>query len=32
MPSYTAPIRDMQFVLHEVLEVTASDVPGLRRP
>ncbi|OYX41377.1 MAG: acyl-CoA dehydrogenase [Rhodobacterales bacterium 32-67-9] len=28
MPSYTAPIRDMQFVLNEVLEVAASDVPG----
>jgi hypothetical protein len=21
MPQYTAPLRDMQFVLHEVLEV-----------
>ncbi|WP_347310549.1 acyl-CoA dehydrogenase C-terminal domain-containing protein [Defluviimonas sp. SAOS-178_SWC] len=28
MPSYTAPIRDMQFVLNEVLNVAASDVPG----
>ncbi len=28
MPSYTAPIRDMQFVLNEVLEIAASDVPG----
>ena len=28
MPSYTAPIKDMQFVLHDVLQVTASDVPG----
>ncbi|MBC7133785.1 MAG: acyl-CoA dehydrogenase C-terminal domain-containing protein [Roseovarius sp.] len=28
MPSYTAPIRDMQFLLHEVLNVTAQDVPG----
>lgn len=28
MPSYAAPIRDMQFVLDEVLEVSKSDVPG----
>ncbi len=28
MPSYTAPTKDMQFVLHDVLKVTASDVPG----
>ncbi len=28
MPSYTAPIRDIQFVLNEVLDVAASDVPG----
>ena len=28
MPSYTAPIRDMQFVLHEVLNVSKQDVPG----
>jgi alkylation response protein AidB-like acyl-CoA dehydrogenase len=28
MPSYTAPIQDMQFVLHEVLGVATSDVPG----
>ena len=28
MPSYTAPVKDMQFVLHEVLNVTAQDVPG----
>ena len=28
MPSYTAPLNDLQFVLHEVLAVTASDVPG----
>ncbi|MCW3784105.1 acyl-CoA dehydrogenase C-terminal domain-containing protein [Defluviimonas salinarum] len=26
--SYTAPTRDMQFVLNEVLEVSSSDVPG----
>jgi alkylation response protein AidB-like acyl-CoA dehydrogenase len=28
MPSYAAPIRDLQFVLDEVLEVSKSDVPG----
>jgi len=28
MPSYTAPIRDMQFILHDLLQVSASDIPG----
>ncbi|MBN2628966.1 MAG: acyl-CoA dehydrogenase C-terminal domain-containing protein [Rhodobacteraceae bacterium] len=28
MPSYTAPLKDMQFLLHSVLNVTASDTPG----
>jgi alkylation response protein AidB-like acyl-CoA dehydrogenase len=28
MPSYTAPVKDMQFILHNVLNITASDVPG----
>ncbi len=28
MPSYTAPIRDTQFVLHDVLNVSTSDIPG----
>ncbi len=28
MPSYTPPIRDMQFVLHELLKVTEADTPG----
>ncbi len=28
MPSYTAPTRDMQFVLNEVLDIPNSDVPG----
>ena len=28
MTSYTAPTKDMQFVLHEVLNVTQSGVPG----
>jgi len=28
MPSYTAPTKDMQFLLHDVLKVSSSDVPG----
>ena len=28
MPSYTAPLRDMQFVLHDLLKVSALDIPG----
>ena len=28
MPSYTAPVKDMQFVLHDVLNVSGSDIPG----
>ncbi len=28
MPSYAPPIRDIRFVLDEVLEVSRSDVPG----
>ncbi len=28
MPSYTAPVKDMQFVLHDVLEISAQDIPG----
>ena len=28
MPSYTAPTKDLQFVLHDVLKVTQADVPG----
>ena len=28
MQRYTAPVRDMQFLLHEVLEVGASGIPG----
>ena len=28
MPSYTAPVKDMQFVLHNVLDVSKSDIPG----
>ena len=28
MPSYTAPTKDMQFVLHELLDVSGQDIPG----
>ena len=28
MPSYTAPTQDMQFVLHNVLNVSGADIPG----
>lgn len=28
MPSYTAPTRDLQFVLQDVLEIAGSDIPG----
>ncbi len=28
MPSYTAPIKDMQFILHDWLRVSEQDVPG----
>jgi alkylation response protein AidB-like acyl-CoA dehydrogenase len=28
MPSYTAPTKDMQFLLHDVLKVTESGIPG----
>ena len=28
MPSYTAPVKDMQFVLHDVLKVAEQEVPG----
>ncbi len=28
MPSYAAPVKDMQFLLHNVLHVTAADTPG----
>ncbi|MCV2893119.1 acyl-CoA dehydrogenase C-terminal domain-containing protein [Lentibacter sp. XHP0401] len=28
MPTYTAPVKDLQFVLHEVLKASASDIPG----
>ena len=28
MPSYTAPIKDLQFVLHDLLKVSEQDIPG----
>jgi alkylation response protein AidB-like acyl-CoA dehydrogenase len=28
MPSYTGPVKDMQFVLHDVLKVTETGIPG----
>ena len=28
MPSYTAPVKDIQFLLHDLLKVSESDVPG----
>jgi alkylation response protein AidB-like acyl-CoA dehydrogenase len=28
MPAYTAPTKDIQFLLHDVLKVSESDVPG----
>ncbi|SMP30645.1 acyl-CoA dehydrogenase C-terminal domain-containing protein [Shimia sagamensis] len=28
MPIYTAPVKDLQFVLHDVLNISNSDIPG----
>ena len=28
MPTYTAPVKDMQFILHNVLNVTDTGIPG----
>ncbi|MGL4413942.1 acyl-CoA dehydrogenase C-terminal domain-containing protein [Roseinatronobacter monicus] len=28
MPSYTAPTKDLQFVLHDLLQISTSDIPG----
>jgi len=28
MPSYTAPVKDLQFVLHDLLNISEQDVPG----
>ncbi|MEM9578024.1 MAG: acyl-CoA dehydrogenase C-terminal domain-containing protein [Pseudomonadota bacterium] len=30
MPSYIAPTKDMQFVLHDVLKVTEQSIPGYK--
>ena len=30
MTSYAAPTKDMQFLLHDVLNVSGSDIPGYR--
>jgi alkylation response protein AidB-like acyl-CoA dehydrogenase len=28
MPSYTAPVKDMQFLLHDVLKISEAEIPG----
>ncbi|MCC5986731.1 MAG: acyl-CoA dehydrogenase C-terminal domain-containing protein [Pararhodobacter sp.] len=28
MPSYTAPVKDFQFILHELLKATEAGIPG----
>ncbi|MCB1395219.1 MAG: acyl-CoA dehydrogenase family protein, partial [Rhodobacteraceae bacterium] len=28
MPSYTAPVKDMQFLLHDVLKASEAEIPG----
>ena len=28
MPSYSAPIKDQQFILHDVLRLQKCDIPG----
>ena len=28
MPTYTAPVKDMQFLMHDVLDISSSDIPG----
>jgi alkylation response protein AidB-like acyl-CoA dehydrogenase len=28
MPTYTAPVKDLQFLLHDVLKASESDIPG----
>ncbi len=28
MPSYTVPLKDMQFVLHDLLKISEQDIPG----
>ena len=28
MPRYTAPTKDTQFILHDVLKISESTIPG----
>ena len=28
MPTYTAPVKDMQFLLHDLLKISEADIPG----
>ena len=28
MPAYTPPVRDQQFLLHDLFKVSESDIPG----
>jgi alkylation response protein AidB-like acyl-CoA dehydrogenase len=28
MPSYHAPVKDMQFLLHDVLQISGAEIPG----
>ncbi len=28
MPTYTPPIKDMQFILHDLMKISQSDIPG----
>ncbi|MCV6591792.1 MAG: acyl-CoA dehydrogenase family protein, partial [Silicimonas sp.] len=28
MPTYTAPVKDQQFLLHDVLKISESEIPG----
>jgi len=28
MPTYTPPTKDIQFLLHDVMKISESDVPG----
>ena len=30
MPAYTPPVRDQQFLLHDLFKVGESDIPGYR--
>ena len=28
MPTYTAPVKDMQFLLHDLLKISEAGIPG----